>query len=174
MPDLIDSALAALSGYRLSEAGREGVALWFRFRPVAQAKQSAASELPASVTLLVSCPWRLTTEDGLLVGSGDLFTPADPAADPETFDWQVPGATWCDLRLQALVDAVAARPPVLTTAAADAIGGLVLELEGGLILDIFPDSSPARHVESEYWRLSIPGEPLLVVGSNGVERVAQA
>ena len=127
-------------------------------------------------TLHVSCPWRLVGPEGLVVASGDLFTPADPLADLADFDWEVPGASWCDVRLQAFIAATAGDPPTVTAISADELGSLRLFLGDEYVLDIFPDSSPAPHVESEFWRLLQPGSgaPQFVVGSEGIARVPEA
>jgi len=127
-------------------------------------------------TLHVSCPWRLVGPEALVVASGDLFTPADPLADLTDFDWEAPGASWCDVRLQAFITATADAPLAVSAVSADELGSLRLFLGNEFVLDIFPDSSPAAHVESEFWRLLQPGSgaPHFVVGSEGIARVPEA
>lgn len=127
-------------------------------------------------TLHVSCPWRLVGPEALVVASGDLFTPADPLADLADFDWEAPGANWCDVRLQAFITATADAPLAVSAVSADELGSLRLFLGDEFVLDIFPDSSPAAHVESEFWRLLQPGSgaPHFVVGSEGIARVPEA
>jgi hypothetical protein len=122
--------------------------------------------------LHIACPWRLAAPDRVLVGSGDLLTPADPDADLDTFDWDEPGASWLDVRLGELAEAHAADPPVVEAATADEYGGLQLSLTGGLALELFPNSTPTGHVSTEFWRLLRPGttDPHFVVGTFGVER----
>ena len=126
--------------------------------------------------LQVSCPWRLVGPDGMVVASGDLFTPADPAADPANFEWDQPGANWWDVRLQAFIDATAESALAVTSVSADELGSLRIFLGEEFVLDVFPDSSHAAHVESEFWRLLQPGSgaPHIVVGSEGFERVPEA
>ena len=126
--------------------------------------------------LHVSCAWRLTSADGILTGSGDYFTPADPDADPDGFDWEEAGGNWCDVRLEALMNAVAAEPLTVTSTVADDLGGVWLSLSGDLTLVVFPDSSHTEHVETEFWRLIMPGNngPHFVVSSAGAERIMEA
>ena len=105
----------------------------------------------------VSCAWRLTDNGAIAVASGDLFTPADPDADLETFAWDEPGANWWDARMQAFL-AARASPLVVSTFVCDDVSGVRLVFSDGAELEVFPNSSPAPHVDSEYWRVLRPGE----------------
>jgi hypothetical protein len=109
--------------------------------------------------------------DRILVGSGDLLTPADPEADIETFDWDEPGASWLDVRLGEIGAAHAADPPAVSSAVVDELGGLRLTLTGGLALELFPTSTPTGHVSTEFWRLLRPGTdgPHFAVGTFGAD-----
>jgi hypothetical protein len=121
--------------------------------------------------LHVYCAWRLTRGDAVVAGSADLFTPADPDEDLETFDYEAPGATWWDVRWKAYVDGAASAPAVMS-AAADAFGGLRLALSDGAVLEVFPNSAPADHFETEFWSLVRGDGPEVevAVGTAGVER----
>ena len=123
-------------------------------------------------TLQVACAWRIAGPTTILVASGDLFTPADADAELETFDWDVPGASWWDSRMQEVADSLAGTVTI-TTFLADSYGGLRLVCTGGMEIELFPNSSPAPHVESEFWRLTRSGdsEQCVVVGSAGIELV---
>jgi hypothetical protein len=126
--------------------------------------------------LHVSCPWRLVGPEGIYVAAGDLFTPADPSADVEGFDWQTPGATWLDARLRTFIESTSAAQRAVSAVSADDIGSLRLLLGDDFVLDLFPDSSHTEHIESEFWRLLQPmaGAPHFVVGSFGLDRVTEA
>jgi hypothetical protein len=159
--DEIASAIAPLAGRTLSGAVRAANVLRLDFNG-------------GALLLDVFCAWRLTDGGRIAVASGDLFTPSDPDADLETFDWEPEGAAWWDVRLRELLASRAA-PPVVERVAADAFGGVRLELTGGLALEVFANSSPAEHVATEFWRL-VPrdaAEPVLVVSTLGVERQPQ-
>lgn len=123
-------------------------------------------------TLQVACAWRIAGPTAILVASGDLFTPADENAELETFDWDVPGASWWDSRMKEIAESLA-ESVTLTTFLADSYGGVRLVCTGGLEIELFPNSSPAPHVESEFWRLTRTGESeqCVVVGSTGIQLV---
>jgi hypothetical protein len=123
-------------------------------------------------TLHVSSAWRIAGPTEILVASGDLFTPVDPDAELENFDWDVPGASWWDARMNE-VSRLLENGVVITTFLADSYGGVRLVCTGGIELEVFPNSSPAPHVESEFWRLVRAGQAddYLVVGTMGIELV---
>ena len=173
MRDEIERAAAPLIGLPMWGAGRAADLLWLQFG----ARRSATGAGPderdvGEIALHVACPWRLCDAERILVGSGDLLTPADAEEDPETFDWDEPGASWLDVRLGELQAADVARPPVVESVAADALGGLRLGLGGGRVLELFPNATPTGHVTTEFWRLLRPGsgDPHFVVGTFGVSR----
>ena len=177
LKDEIERGLAPLIGQPLWDAGRDSAMLWLqlgerRMRPDVQLGRREVG----AYALHVSCPWRLVGPEGLVVASGDLFTPADPLADLEDFEWDAPGANWCDVRLQAFIAATADAPLAVSVVSADELGSLRLFFGDQFVLDVFPDSSYAAHVESEFWRLLQPGSgaPHFVVGSAGIARVPEA
>jgi hypothetical protein len=163
--DAIDAALAPLAGLPLLELSRDGAVLVLRLGGAGEGRSGG----DPAWTLRVSCAWRLTSADGILTGAGDLFTPADPDAELDDFDWDAPGASWLDVRLAAFHEALGAERVTLERAAGDRFGGLHLALSDGLALEVFPESSDAEHVDSEFWRLEPGG---IVVGSRGLEREA--
>jgi len=61
----------------------------------------------------------------------------------------------------------------ITTFLADSYGGARLVATGGIELEIFPNSSAAPHVETEFWRLVRAGdsEDYVTVGTTGIELV---
>ena len=126
--------------------------------------------------LHVSCAWRLVGPEGIHAASGDYFTPADPSVDPETFDWDGSDGNWCDVRLRAFLDATADSPRAVTGASADELGSVRLFLGEDFVFEVFPDSSHADHVETEFWRLLEPSAaaPHIVVGTFGIDRVPEA
>ena len=121
--------------------------------------------------LHVSCPWRLVGPVGLLVGSGDYWRPATPDTPDEEFDRGAVGARLRDVRNVEVRELLGAGAEVLA-AEADTLGGLTLRLAGGLTLEVFPNASRAEHDEVEFWRVFEPGGPHVVVGSDGLNYVA--
>ena len=177
MREEIERMLAALVGLPMWAAGRAADLLWLQFgeRRTVDVADGDRQDV-GSYALHVACPWRLAASDRLLVGSGDLLTPADPDADPATFDWDETGASWLDVRLGELAEVHATAPPAVAAVAADALGGLRLSLTGGLVFEAFPNSTPTGHVATEFWRLLRPGtaEPHFVVGTFGTELEREA
>lgn len=120
----------------------------------------------------IACAWRIADSATILLASGDLFTPADENADLENFDWDISGASWWDVRLAEVAKLLTSNV-VLTTFLADSYGGVRLVCTGGIEIELFPNSSPAPHVETEFWRLLRAGESdqYVAVGTTGVELV---
>ena len=154
-----ERALGELVGRRLLAADRVVDVLILRFGGAADER-----------ALHVACPWRLSDGERVLVGSGDLLTPSDPDGEPESFDWEPPGASWLDVRLEELAARRADAAVSVTAAVADPLGGARIGLSDGLVLELFPSSTPTGHVSTEFWRLSAPGAADLVFGTFGVER----
>jgi hypothetical protein len=177
MQDMIEQALGPLVGRPLWDAGRAGAMLWLQLgdRRVRPADQRGAREV-GEFALHVSCAWRLIGPEGIHAASGDMFTPADPDADPGSFSWDEPGANWCDVQLRAFIATAASAPVTVQSVSADDLGSLRLFLSGGYVLDVFPDSSHSPHVETEFWRLLQPTTSArhFVVGSAGIDQVTEA
>ena len=123
-------------------------------------------------TLHVACAWRIADATSILAASGDLFTPADPDADLQTFDWDIDGASWWDVRM-AEVSRLLADPVVVTTFLADSYGGVRLVCTTGIEVELFPNSSPSPHVETEFWRVVRTGQSddFVLVSTSGIELV---
>ena len=160
--------LAPLLGLRLWGPAREADLLSFELG----ARREIDGRSVGAYTLLIACAWRIAGPTTILAGSGDLFTPADPEADLESFDWDVHGASWWDVRLAEVARQLEEVVEV-TTFLADSYGGVRLVCTGGVELEIFPNSSPAPHVETEFWRLVRGGQvdDCVLVGTSGVELV---
>jgi hypothetical protein len=155
-----------------------GLALWLPSRraDVLNVELGPPGATESVFVLEVACAWRIAGPTSILLASGDLFSPADPHAELETFDWDVAGASWWDAHTLELAPVQWSPPPVVATFAADAYGGFRLVCAGGTELEAFPNSSPSPHVETEFWRLHrrAPGEPWVVVGTSGIELVHEA
>jgi hypothetical protein len=151
-----ERALAPLVGLPLRGSAREENALYLDF---------------GTHTLQVLCAWRLTSGGEVVAGSGDLYTPADPDADVETFDWQEAGSTWWDVRMRAFHNERESAPPVVRAVRIDRCLGVRVELADGSALEVFPNSSAAAHVVTELWRLTPDerGAPTLVAHTDGLE-----
>jgi hypothetical protein len=133
---------------------------------------ASSGEQVGTYSLHIACAWRIAGPTMILAASGDLFTPSDPDAELESFDWDVPGASWWDVRI-ADVAQILENGIAVTTYLADPYGGVRLVCTGGVELEIFPNSSPAPHVDSEFWRLIRSGQAddYVAVGTTGIELV---
>jgi hypothetical protein len=120
--------------------------------------------------LHIQCPWRLTEGTRIVAGSGDLYAPADPGADRETWDWDVVGPTWWDDRMQEFFRSTSLSIKVQAIMA-DTFGGFRLICSGDVTFEVFPSSSVAPHDVSEYWRLLQPSASAehFVVRTTGFE-----
>ena len=160
----IEEAAGKLIGRHLTDIGRAANVVWLQF-----------GSFP-DYALHISCAWRLAEANHILVAGGDLFTPADPDMAPDDFHWDQRGATWFDVRARAWRDAVAEANVAVERVSGSDWGDLRLELTGGVVLEVFPDSGDAPHVETEFWRLFRPRtpDPHFVVGSEGIHRDTDA
>ena len=169
MKEIVERALAPLLGLPMWGFSRSADLLSLHL-----GERTASETRAGSVyTLEIACAWRLASPTSILFASGDLFTPADSDADLETFDWGPPGANWWDARMAELEQAGALSSLAVSTFLADSFGGFSLVCTGGVELDVFPNSSPAAHVTTDFWRLLRPGsrDPDVIVGTAGVELV---
>lgn len=168
----VDAALAALAGLPLARVSRAGDTLWLQLGALRPVATDDGEREVGTHALLVACPWRWVAPDRVIVGSGDLMTPADPEAELEDFDWDEPGASWLDVRLAELSERLADAPLSVTRATRDAWLGLRVELSDGSALELFPNSTPTGHVSTEFWRLLRPGSDAahLVAGTFGLDR----
>jgi hypothetical protein len=171
LKDTVESALAPLIGLAMWGLSRDEGTLVVQFGERQSVSSNGGPREAGAYTIRVACAWRLTDPAGIAAGSGDLFTPADEDADLETFDWQQPGATWCDVRLRQFEVGHTDMPLTASTFVADEVGGFRLVVTDGVELDVFPNSAAAPHVETEYWRVLREGEhdAQIVIGSFGVE-----
>ena len=168
LKEIVERVLAPLAGLRMWGLDREADVLVVQFG----GRQEASSAAVGAYTLRIACAWRIAGPTTLLVASGDLFTPAHEDADLETFDWDVRGASWWDVRMKD-IDRSLEQPVTITTFLADSYGGVRLVATGGIELEIFPNSSASPHVETEFWRLVRAGdsEDYVSVGTTGIELV---
>ena len=169
----LDAALASLAGLALRDLDRDGDVLRLSLgeaRTIATA--DGATREAGTHEIHVACAWRWAAPDRIVVGSFDLMTPADPEADLDDFDWDAPGASWLDVRIDELRERLAVSPVTVRVASRDALLGLRLALSDDTAFEAFPNSTPTGHVSTEFWRLSQPGRDVahLVAGTFGLDR----
>ncbi|HKW49084.1 MAG TPA: hypothetical protein VJN70_16650 [Gemmatimonadaceae bacterium] len=168
LKEIVERVLAPLIGLRLWGLSRESDLLSLQF---GEPRQVGGRSVGA-YTLHVACAWRVANSTTILAGSGDLFTPSDPDAELDSFDWDAEGASWWDVRMREVTQLLE-QATVVSTFMADSYGGVRLVCTGGIEVELFPNSSPAPHVETEFWRLVIDGQTddYVLVGTTGIELV---
>lgn len=149
--------LGHLKGSELVALGRAASLQHFTFR------------LPdgGEVFLHTEAPWRLTDSSGIIGGRSDYWRAATPDVTAEALEAGELGCTLRDVRNEAIRARIASRRLEVTSAAMDKLGGLALEFNNDLRLEIFPDASRASHDDWEIWRLFQRNRPHYVVGSEG-------
>ena len=168
LKEIVERVLAPLVGLRMWGLDRDADVLIVQFGE----RQEVDGAAVGAYTLRIACAWRVAGPTAVLVASGDLFTPADENADLESFDWDVRGASWWDVRMEDVARSLKQRVAI-TTFLADSYGGVRLVATGGIELEIFPNSSPSPHVDTEFWRLVRAGDfaDYVTVGTTGIELV---
>ncbi len=166
----IERATAALIGKSLWTCRRAADMATFQFG--ARRKVLDFYGSPTEVgdyALHVQCAWRITREDEVVVGSQDLYYPADHENGgkefPPDFDWdRDPNRR--DKLLRLLFEG-GTREFVVQKVEVGGAASLHIALTEKLSLEVFPDDS----LSHERWRLFRPGvdEPHFVVAGSGVE-----
>lgn len=173
MDDAAERVLAPLVGLPMWGAVRQRDVLVVQFGGRRRVEGGENPGDAGQYALYVYCAWRLSDATGIVAGNGDIFTPADPDADLEYFEWEAQGSTWLDVRLREFAERHAAQAPVVNTFVTDALAGFRLVLTEGVELDVLPNSSPSAHVETDFWRLIRPGEvdAQIVASTSGIAMV---
>jgi hypothetical protein len=154
----IRNALTPLKGEPIWDAGRAATMLWLQIgkrvhAPTTQDPQRVTGEYAVHV----QCPWRVSSRQGIVVGSADIFRPADRSTPGWDFDPSNPGNAAADLELRRWIGMFESRPLVIAAVDVDPCGGFRLRLSEGFIFEVFPDSSESGD-EVEHWRLLKPAE----------------
>jgi hypothetical protein len=111
----------------------------------------AGKEIPVGeFALHLQCPWRLTSDAKILIGSNDLYEPVDENAEyDDSFNWDTPNGNMRDVKLKGLIDT---QDLTVTSVRADNFGGFNLFFSNTIRLAVFPASSKTDEY-SEHWRL---------------------
>jgi hypothetical protein len=166
----IENATAVLVGKALWKCTRAADLASFQFG--ARAKVSGfrnATKEVGEYALHVQCAWRIARRDRVIVGSRDLYYPADFSDDeeiPEGFDWDR-DPNLRDKQVQSLFANDTVEFTVLSVEAG-AAGSLRIVLSDDVFLDILPYDSLLH----EHWRLFDPrtDSPHFVMTGSGIER----
>lgn len=143
--------LNALVGLPLTGASRAGEMAMFWFGESRAVQTSRGIKQRPEYSLHPQCSWRLFGGDSMLMGSSDLYYPADGREDRSDFDWDTPGASRRDALMKDLLDSEE-RLTIMQIELGIA-GALKLHFEHDYCLELMPDNS----LNEEYWRLFKPG-----------------
>ncbi len=165
----IEAATAVLMGKPLWTCRRAASMANFQFgkRKKTQDSHGKPTEV-GEYALHVDCAWRITRAERVVVGSRDLWYPAEfdnDAPVPADFDWSR-SLSRRDKILDALFEGNTREFSVQRVEGGLA-GSLRIDLSDGLSLEVFPDDS----LEDEYWRLLAPDQekPHFVVRGRGID-----
>jgi hypothetical protein len=166
----IENALSVLNGKALWACGRAADLASFQFgRRIPRNDFFGKPTQIGEYALHVQCAWRIVRGDRVLVGSRDLYYPAEYENEheefPSDFDWdRDPNRR--DKLLRSLFED-GRREFMVERVEVGTAGTLRILLTESLALDVFPEDS----LKHERWRLLCPerDEPHLVVTGYGVE-----
>ena len=86
--------------------------------------------------LHLQCPWRLTNDSEIIIGSDDLFEQIDPNANyDENFNWDVTNGNLRDIMIR---DFIKENKPIIETTTIDNYGGLEIGFNNNIKLSILP------------------------------------
>ena len=167
----VQKALEVLKGKAIWAPRRAADMATFQFgeRSVAQDFYGRPTEV-GEFALHIQCPWRIVKRDRFVVGSNDLYYPAehshnDDRPSPSDFDWDREP----NLRDKLLRTLFGPGEPQLTVRGIETgcVGSFRLILENDTFLEVFPNGS----IPHEHWRLFSPkrDRPELVVTGAGIE-----
>lgn len=140
-----------LVGKRLSWASRVGGMAIFSFGEERMVETRRGPKPTAEYALHPQCSWRITAGDAVLIGSSDLYEPADGREDLTDFDWDQPMASRLDVLMRNLLDGDSGL--VVESFNFGRAGSISIALGQDRHLEVFPNNS----LGEEYWRLFRPG-----------------
>jgi hypothetical protein len=97
----------------------------------------------------VDCPWRIQRAERIVIGSRDVYSPADDSVDWADFDWDVQGANGLDVKMALLFSERSGKPLLVQEIRVAEFGGFQLVFSDGLSLEVFPVASG----DDEAWRI---------------------
>jgi hypothetical protein len=169
----IEGSLAVLIGKALWGCHRAADMATFQFG--ARAPRQDFFKRPAEVgeyALHVQCAWRIRSSDRIVVGSRDLYYPVKLTAGRQEissdFDWDRDPNLREELLRLLFEDG--RKDFKVQKVAAGIAGGLRIDCDHNLALEIFPDTS----LPNEHWRLFSPGREgshVVVTGAGGWQSI---
>ncbi|MCI0607853.1 MAG: hypothetical protein L0Z71_02180 [Anaerolineae bacterium] len=154
MKKRIENKLKLLLGLPLWDVRRSASLVWFDFgEKISQVKtRKGETVLVAEYKIDTESAWHIRGKKGIVVASADRFYAGgkDPYKGFEDIDWEDKlGENRCDERLEKFIKQYKKSPLVVVSAEANAWGGLIINLSGGFVIEIFKQNT----VNNEYWRM---------------------
>jgi hypothetical protein len=167
MKEQIQKALEVLNGKPLWSSGRAADLEWFQFGQRRTVTSRGQTKEVGEYALHIQCAWRITHGDDVVVGSRDLYCPAEETVEfPENFKWEVLGSNRRDRKIAALFEDET-RQFVVRLIEVGSAGRFSILLNNDYALEVFPDDS----LSNEHWRIFGPyiEGPHFVVTGKGLE-----
>lgn len=142
--------LEQLIGFEFTRTTRAGAMECFKFGILYRKDRKGVERQVGQFDIHLQCPWRITKNDAILVGSDDLVEQADENAEfDENFDWDVQGENLSDIKLDAFLKS---GRHIVESVTADNLGGFELMFNNDVRISIFPTLS-SKSEYAEFWRL---------------------
>jgi hypothetical protein len=165
----IRNVLKQLVGFEFTRTTRATNMECFKFGIFYQLDRKGIQRQVGEFDIHLQCPWRITKDDTILVGSDDLTEQPDETAKyDENFDWDVQGGNLRDIKLEKFLNS---DKYVVESVVVDNFGGFELFFNNNTRLTVFPTLS-CKSEYSEYWRLldhRDENKNHFVVGSLGID-----
>lgn len=146
--DKINNILSGLIGLPLTRTTRAADMECLKFGTLYRKGKDGIIYNIGKFALHLSCPWRLTNDTQILVGSDDLYQQANETADyNEDFDYDV-NANLRDVKLDKLI---IENKLIVASVDADGFGGIEIYFGNKIKLTVFPVLSSKS--DNEYWRI---------------------
>jgi hypothetical protein len=168
MKNDIQKAVGVLVGMPLWSLGRAADLAWFQFGSRRTVKGWKGKEKEVGdYALHVQSPWRIRLGNSIVVGRGDIFCTPEETNEPTPADFDWERGNRFDRIAQEFFQNESRQFTVQTVEAGEA-GSLVIALEEGYNLEIFPHDSEG----DEHWRFLKPQteEPHFVVTGKALQR----
>ncbi|NLZ74118.1 MAG: hypothetical protein GX905_09970 [Bacteroidales bacterium] len=150
MKEKIQDCLKQLIGLPLTRTTRAADMECIKFGTLYEKDNKGVEWQVGEFGLHLQCPWRITKDNVILVGSDDLLEqPNENAGYDENFHWDTKGGNLRDVKLKAFIKT---QKHLVLSVVADELGGFELILSNNVKLTAFPALS-SKNKYSEYWRL---------------------
>jgi hypothetical protein len=149
MTERINRILHDLVGLPLTRTTRAADMECMKFGTLNKKDKKGVMQNYGEFGLHLQCPWRLTNDKEIIVGSFDLYEQTNETREyDDNFNWDIINGNLRDVKLRKLISTEIC---IVKSAIADKFGGLQIIFENNLILTIIPVTTSKSGIE--YWRL---------------------